>query len=134
MTCRALREIWLDSWRATGLTAHADPSEAELREELEQAGWRVRLACSGADVGGFVAFEAGSRQLCQLFVDPPQQRRGVGTMLLDEVKRQMPQGFWLRAAADNICARTFYERRGLRLDGEQPRPDTSSMVAIYVWP
>jgi hypothetical protein len=55
-------------------------------------------------------------------------------MLLDEVKRQMPQGFWLRAAADNICARTFYERRGLRLDGEQPRPDTSSMVAIYVWP
>ena len=126
--------IWLDGWRSTGLTAFADPSEQELRERLEHEGWRVRVARAGGGIGGFVAFVPESRQLWQLFVDPPRQGTGLGTALLEDVKRHMPDGFWLRTAADNLPARRFYEHRGLRLDGVRPKPDARDMVAIYVWP
>lgn len=126
--------LWLESWRSTGLMSFADPDLCELRDELERSGARVRLACSGTSIIGFAAFEVAGTQLSELFVDPPAQGMGVGTLLLDEVKLHMTRGFWLRTAADNVRARRFYERRGLRLEGERPHPDAGKTVAIYLWP
>ena len=95
---RRVARIWLDSWRSTGLAEFADPPESELYGDLERPGWLVRLTSSGSDIVGFAAFDVKPAQFCQLLVDPLHQGAGVGTLLLDEVKRHLAGGFWLRTA------------------------------------
>lgn len=51
--------------------------------------------------------------LDDLYVDPAHQGSGVGTMLLDVVKRLRPDGFCLWVFESNVDARSFYARRGL---------------------
>ena len=46
----------------------------------------------------------------------------------------MPAGFWLRTDCDNIVARRFYEKSGLSLRGEAPRPISGEWMATYEWP
>jgi ribosomal protein S18 acetylase RimI-like enzyme len=65
-----------------------------------------------------------------LYVDPATQGRGVGGVLLDEVKRLRASGFDLWVFVANTPAQGFYRRRGLveveRTDGagnEERAPD-----------
>jgi len=63
--------------------------------------------------GAAVAYAALQGDLlAHLFVHPDAQGRGIGTALLDFMKRERPQGFtlWTHQAND-ACA--FYEKRGL---------------------
>ena len=85
-------------------------------------------------VVGFVAMTHGDF-VEHLYVDPARQRRGVGSALLEEAKRRMPAGFRLWVFQNNVPARRFYERHGMRVveltDGsgnEERMPD-----ALYEW-
>jgi ribosomal protein S18 acetylase RimI-like enzyme len=86
---------------------------------------------------GFVAL--GSRSgldfLQHMYVAPQHQRRGLGTKLIERAKERRPTGFRLWVFQENVGARHFYERHGLRLveltDGsrnEEREPD-----ALYEW-
>ncbi|MET3960380.1 chorismate mutase/GNAT superfamily N-acetyltransferase [Marmoricola sp. OAE513] len=63
------------------------------------------------DLIGFAMVEGA--WLNSLYVGPHHQAGGVGSMLLDLVKAQRPDGFGLWVFASNSSARGFYHRHGL---------------------
>ena len=72
----------------------------------------------------------------KLYVDPPEQGRGVGAVLLDRAKALRPEGLQLWVFQKNTGAIRFYERHGFRLvkltdgaDNSEREPD-----ALYRWP
>jgi GNAT superfamily N-acetyltransferase len=72
----------------------------------------------------------------KLYVDPTEQGRRIGTVLLDKAKELRPGGLHLWVFQKNAGARRFYERHGFQLvkltDGSanmEREPD-----ALYAWP
>jgi GNAT superfamily N-acetyltransferase len=93
----------------------------------------VWVADDGDGVLGFAALSPD--RLLQLHVSPGEQRKGIGTRLLEQAKELRPAGFTLWVFQANDGARRFYERHGLVLvqetDGagnEEQQPD-----AEYAW-
>lgn len=91
------------------------------------------LAMEDGAVRGLACLEGA--WLAHLYVHPDHHNRGIGTALLDHVKRQRPVGFQLWAFQANAGARRFYERHGCTAveftDGshnEEKLPDVR-----YVW-
>jgi GNAT superfamily N-acetyltransferase len=64
-------------------------------------------------VAGFGALTPA--MLEHLYVHPDRQRRGIGTLLLEQAKRRRPEGLRLWLFQQNEGARRFYERHGFRL-------------------
>jgi len=84
-------------------------------------------------IAGFASIERD--RLDHLYVHPDRRDDGIGSMLLDYVKQQRPNGFDLWTFQANKGARRFYERHGLeaveRTDGhrnEEQLPDVR-----YAW-
>jgi GNAT superfamily N-acetyltransferase len=88
---------------------------------------------------GFLALRRsrteGWETLEKLYVDPADQGRGVGTVLLDKARELRPGGLHLWVFQKNEGARRFYERHGFKLvkltDGGanmEREPD-----ALYEW-
>jgi GNAT superfamily N-acetyltransferase len=131
----AIADVFLASFR--GLTflpiLHSDAEiRAWIRDEMIP-GHEVLVAEADGEITGFAAL-AGDL-LGHLYVRPEQQGRGVGTALLDVVKRERPAGFHFWVFQRNEGARRFYERHGCRLvelaDGsrnQEREPD-----ARYEW-
>jgi GNAT superfamily N-acetyltransferase len=93
----------------------------------------VWVARSGSAIVGFAAIAI--EFLDHLYVLPEYQGKGAGSALLEQVKLERPEGFKLFVFQKNSAARSFYERKGLRLlklsDGsnnEEKEPD-----ALYIW-
>jgi ribosomal protein S18 acetylase RimI-like enzyme len=96
---------------------------------------RAELWVAEEDRGivGFAGVSGG--ELTHLYTDPSAQNRGVGTALLEHVKRLRPEHIVLWVFQRNDGARRFYERHGFRLirltDGAanmEQEPD-----ALYEW-
>ena len=90
-----------------------------------------------ADEDGRIVGFAGlsGSDLTHLYIDPRAQSRGVGTTLLEHVKRLSPEHLELWVFQKNEGARRFYERHGFELtrltDGAanmEQEPD-----AFYEW-
>ena len=116
-------EIWLESWRSTGVPAKVTPEE--LRQELRQRwpeelanGWTVHVAERDGEILGFAGLKSG--RLEQLFIAPGHQNKGIGKLILDFVKTRMPDGFSLETALESR-APAFYDREGL-MRGEAGLP------------
>ncbi|MEU0785661.1 GNAT family N-acetyltransferase [Streptomyces sp. NPDC006173] len=71
---------------------------------------RMWVAVCDAEVVGYAALEGD--MLEHLYLRPDVRRRGVGTLLLDEVRRHTPDGVSLHVFRQNTEARAFYERHG----------------------
>ena len=71
--------------------------------------------------------------LDQIFIAPAAQNTGVGSILLGEARRQLPDGFTLWTAAVNLTARRFYERQGLVASGEGAHPRLGYPIRSYAW-
>ena len=108
--------------------AHTDDEvRAYFRDQvLPQS--RVLVAVRGGDVVGFGAYAAG--ELDHLYVRPDVLRQGVGTALIQQIKRESPNGLSLWAFQRNWAARGFYRRHGFAVtamtDGsrnEEREPD-----------
>ena len=96
--------------------------------------WREAIPGGGVrvfDQDGTVAGYAYVRgdELASLYVDPPAQGAGVGTLLLaDAVERLRADGHaraWLVVYADNERGRGFYERNGWQRVGD--------LLGVGVW-
>ncbi|HEY2048382.1 MAG TPA: GNAT family N-acetyltransferase [Caulobacteraceae bacterium] len=128
----AVAQVW---WRSSVSVANgADhPTWEALAERLVREMWEVTVAVSGGEPVAILAIVRDEHWLRQLFVEPRAHGSGVGTALLEEAKRQMPDGFFLHTNADNTRARRFYEAKGLRLIGEAPHPQWGQLQARYEW-
>jgi GNAT superfamily N-acetyltransferase len=130
-----IAEVHLASFR--GLTflplVHTDDEvRSWIRTEMIPA-HEVWVAEEGGRVVGHAALK--DDVLGHLYVHPDHQGSGVGSALLEVVKRERPDGFRFWVFQPNEGARRFYERRGCRLvelgDGsgnEEGVPD-----ALYEW-
>jgi GNAT superfamily N-acetyltransferase len=70
----------------------------------------VWVAVRGAEILGYAALEGD--MLEDLYLRPDVRRQGIGTLLLDTVKRHSPKGVSLHVFQQNADARAFYERHG----------------------
>ncbi len=74
------------------------------------------------------------RALDQIFLGDGARGRGLGREILDFVKREMPEGFWLRTHITNVAAQRFYEREGLTHTRDAPHPRVpEAMFRWYAW-
>jgi ribosomal protein S18 acetylase RimI-like enzyme len=92
----------------------------------------VWVAVDPSLVVGFLAVKGA--QLNYLYVDPPAQKRGIGTLLMDKARALSPAGLTLYTHQRNAGARAFYERRGFRAVafGVSPPPESEPDVR-YEW-
>jgi len=92
----------------------------------------VWLAIEEGGVVGLLAL--ADHRIDQLFVEPRDQGRGVGTTLLDKANELAPGGLTLFTHQRNERARAFYERRGFRASrfGMSPAPESEPDVE-YTW-
>lgn len=70
----------------------------------------------------------------QLYVDPPEQRRGVGSALLAQAKALSPNCLRVLTLERNVGACRFYERHGFMAcdRGRSPPPEDEPDVS-YLW-
>jgi GNAT superfamily N-acetyltransferase len=131
----AVAHVFVPSFR--GLTflpsLHTDEETRAWIGNVVLATHEVWVAEPDAGVVAFAAIEGDL--LGHLYVHPDAQSRGIGSALLDVVKRERPNGFRLWVFQRNEGARRFYERHGCTLvaltDGsgnEEREPD-----ALYEW-
>ena len=71
---------------------------------------RTWVAVRGTEVLGYASLEGDVLE--HLYLLPDVRRQGVGTLLLDEVKRNSPGGLRLHVFEQNVEARAFYQRHG----------------------
>ncbi len=71
---------------------------------------RMWVAVRDTEILGYAALEGD--MLEHLYLRPDVRRQGIGTLLLDEVRRHSPDGLSLHVFAQNTDARAFYERHG----------------------
>ncbi|MFI9649320.1 GNAT family N-acetyltransferase [Streptomyces sp. NPDC052040] len=81
---------------------------------------RIWVAVHAEEVTGYAALDGD--MLEHLYLRPDFRRRGIGTLLLGEVKRHSPDGVSLHVFQQNTGARAFYEHHGFTVvdidDGE----------------
>ncbi len=71
---------------------------------------RTWVAVRDAEILGYAALEGDTLE--HLYLQPDVRRQGIGTLLLDEVRRHSPGGVSLHVFQRNTDARAFYEHRG----------------------
>jgi ribosomal protein S18 acetylase RimI-like enzyme len=117
--------IWEAGWRdghlgnvPDALVAIRTPESFRTRAAERVADTTVALV--GDEVAGFVMVVADEVE--QAYVDAGHRGSGIANVLLDEAERQVAGGghatAWLAVAPGNARARSFYEKRGWRNDGE----------------
>jgi ribosomal protein S18 acetylase RimI-like enzyme len=93
----------------------------------------VLVAEANGEIGGFIAMHADVVE--HLYVRPDLLRRGIGSALLEQAKQRLPSGFRLWVFQENVAARRFYERHGLRLveETDGSRNEERTPDALYEW-
>lgn len=92
----------------------------------------VWLAIANEEPVGLLAINGNSVE--QLYIDPIEQRKGIGTALLDFAKKRSPTRLQLHTHQANIEARRFYEKHGFYAVefGVSPAPENEPDVR-YEW-
>jgi GNAT superfamily N-acetyltransferase len=75
----------------------------------------VWVAVRDSEVLGYAALEGDVLE--HLYLRPDARRQGIGTLLLDTVRRHSPEGVSLHVFQQNAGARAFYARHGFTVAG-----------------
>ena len=91
---------------------------------------RTWVAVRDAEIMGYAALDGD--MLEHLYLRPDVRRQGIGTLLLDEVRRHSPDGVSLHVFQQNTGARAFYERHGFTVfdtsDGDRNMENLPDMT------
>jgi putative acetyltransferase len=120
--CTAIQDLWVASWRTTGIAVNFDARRGWLADHLHQLARQGVAILVGLDEqnapAGFVTIDSGTGHLDQLCVAPQAQGGGLARALLDEAKRRAPGAVALTVNDANPRARRFYEREGFAAVGK----------------
>jgi len=127
----------LDIWLAASIAAHDFisrdfwESKVEDMRELYLPNSEVLVHEDGGKVDGFLALHGYT--VAALFVAPPCQNTGVGTMLLQKAKetRDMLQ---LTVYKENRNSVRFYAKQGFQTEREQEDPHTGHKELLMTFP
>ena len=129
-----------DVWHASASLPGVGPVPMVPRETLRARiepevanGWRITLAKADGEIVGFLAINAESRVLSQIFVRPDFIGSGLGGRLMRVAMKQMPFGFTLSTASTNVSARKFYEKSGFIMTATGVHPRTGHEISFYEW-
>ncbi|MDQ8731939.1 GNAT family N-acetyltransferase [Bradyrhizobium sp. LHD-71] len=128
--------VWMESWASVGLEPASDQLLAELRAHIDREianGWSLYVADDAGQIAAMLALRLRDGYLDQLFVAPAYHGRGVGKMLLQFTRKNLPDEIWLRCASKNSKAWHWYEREGFVLEKEEPHPVHGLMMRYYRW-
>tara|TARA_R110002020_G_scaffold83397_1_gene206813 strand:+ start:210301 stop:210747 length:447 start_codon:yes stop_codon:yes gene_type:complete len=132
----ALANLWHDSWVSIGISNALDLDREGVRERFEAEAadrWTIYLAQIDNRIVGFLALLPADNQLDQIFVAPDKKGMGIGRALLDFAKQALPDRIVLWTAAQNIHARTFYEKAGFVKTGAKYDAAHRRENCLYVW-
>ena len=117
-----IAQVWLESWATVDLKPVSEQALADarvrIRNELEN-GWSLYVADNNGRIAAMLAFRERDGYLDQLFVAPAYHGRGIGKMLLDFTRQNLPDEIWLRCASMNEKAWRWYEREGCLFEKEE---------------
>ena len=128
--------IWHLSASLPGVGPAQLPSLERLRARVEVevgTGWQLTVAEAGPEIIGFLAIKPAAAILDQLFMHPEARGLGLGQLLLDAAKAQMPGGFTLFTRPGNTPARRFYEKHGLVHLRDELHPVFGDPIVWYGW-
>ena len=127
----AVMSIWLSA----NIEAHhfVDPSYWKsnfdlVRVMIPQAEVNVSEGDSG--INGFIGVM--NDYIAGIFVDGTARTNGIGSQLLDYVKRNKEK-LSLRVFKKNTTAVSFYLHRGFQIDTEYIDPHTSELEYTMIW-
>jgi len=109
----SLAALWLRSRRASASippTVHTDQEVHQWFEEVVLPSCEVWVASSNGQPVGLMVLE--QEWIDQLYVDPTETGRGIGSALLDHAMKLRPTGLKLWTFQSNLDARRFYEAHG----------------------
>jgi ribosomal protein S18 acetylase RimI-like enzyme len=93
--------------------------------------WSWTMAACEADVmAGFIALR--DRHIDQLYVDPAHQRRGIGSLLLEQAIKGVPGRITLDVFEDNLGACAFYEKHGFLAHDRWMNEQEGAIDLLYV--
>lgn len=131
-----IARVWLQSWASVDHKPVTEQAltDARVRIGHELAnGWSLYVADDNGRVAAMLAFRKRDGYLDQLFVAPDDHRRGIGKMLLNFTRQNLPNEIWLRCASINEKAWHWYEREGFLFEKEEMHPQSGLMMRYYRW-
>jgi GNAT superfamily N-acetyltransferase len=100
-----------------------------VRDVVLRQGW-TWVAVRDAGIMGYAALDGDVLE--HLYLRPDARRQGIGTLLLDEVRRHSPDGVSLHVFRQNTEARAFYGRHGFTVfdtsDGDRNMENLPDMT------
>ena len=128
--------LWRRSWISAYPHVPDPPSVEDWVMRLEEAvskGWEIILCQRGRVVQALMIIDPKAGHVSQLFVDVPYQRQGIGSAMLDYMRRRFPEGYTLNVIVDNADAIRFYEKYGLTRGKPSISPITFRQRVEYFW-
>jgi len=135
-----LARVWYEGYLASaeGTGEPITTTQADLRERLPrdtaERAWDLYAALEGGRIVAMLVILRAEKALDRIFIGDGVRGRGVGRQLLDFVKREMPEGFWLRTHISNVKAQGFYAHEGMTHTHDAPHPrHQEAMFRWYAW-
>jgi ribosomal protein S18 acetylase RimI-like enzyme len=131
-----IARVWLQSWASVDLKPVTEQALADahvrIRHELAN-GWSLYVADDKGRIAAMLAFRKHDGYLDQLFVAPEYHGQGLGKMLLDFTRQNLPDEIWLRCASMNEKAWRWYEREDFLFEKEEMHEWSGLPMRYYRW-
>jgi dephospho-CoA kinase/ribosomal protein S18 acetylase RimI-like enzyme len=112
---------------------HTDEETMDFFANIVMRDQDVLVAETDGRISGFIAMHED--MVHHLYIRPDLRRHGIGSALLERAKEWMPSGFRLWVFQENLPARRFYEKHGLRVieETDGSRNEERTPDALYEW-
>lgn len=131
-----IARVWLESWATVDLEPVTEQALADARARIRRElanGWSLYVADDAGRIAAMLAFRKRDGYLDQLFVAPEYHGHGIGKMLLNFTRQNLPDEIWLRCASVNEKAWRWYEREGFLFEKEEMHAQSGLMMRYYRW-
>jgi putative acetyltransferase len=132
----AIMDIWYEGWHSIDprlVHPHSKPEWRDRWVSQITPTHEIVVAESDSEILGFVTLNRETEELTQLFTKLPEQGRGVGSALINWVKKRCRKGVFLFTLEINCRSRKFYQEHGFRETGLSNNAISGLPSVRYEW-